>query len=286
MGQSVAMSGNRRQIGKNCRPKSIVSPSQEILRHFNFTPRGMIWQNGGMIDLLPSFRILPVFRVLGLALLCMAIPTIAAISKDQDGLKSALEHYLSTQTQGLPGKVSYSIGQLDPATQLSPCSAFEPFLPAGSRLWGKSTLGVRCLGPSTWTVYIPVQVSITGDYLVSSRALPAGQVLGPTDVAPRSGDLGTLATSTLTEAAQALGKTLKHGIAAGQPLRADQLNAPWAVQQGQSVKLTSKGSGFSVSNEGKALNNAVEGQVTQVRTNSGQVVSGIARAGGTVDISY
>jgi len=282
----AGIDGNLRQIGKNCRPKSIVSPSQEILRHFNFTLRGMIWQNSGMIDLAPSFRLLHIFRVLGLTLLCMAIPAIATLSKDQDGLKSALEHYLSTQTQGLPGKVSYSIGQLDPATQLSPCSAFEPFLPTGSRLWGKSTLGVRCLGPSTWTIYIPVQVSITGDYLVSSRSLPAGQVLGPTDVAPRSGDLGTLATSTLTEAAQALGKTLKHGIAAGQPLRADQLVAPWAVQQGQSVKLTSKGSGFSVSNEGKALNNAVDGQVTQVRTSSGQVVSGIARAGGIVDISY
>ncbi len=225
---------------------------------------------------------LKTIRLLALMLASLANPA----SAQDSALKNALDHYLQTQTQGLPGKVSYNIGRLDPATQLSPCSAFDPFLPGGSRLWGKTTLGVRCLGPSTWTIYVPVQVSIAGEYLLSSHALLAGQVLSATDLTIRNGDLGTLPSSTLTDPAQALGKALKHGIGAGQPLRADQLLAPWAVQQGQSVKLISKGAGFSVSNEGKALNNAAEGQVAQVRTSAGQVVSGIARAGGTVEISY
>nr|WP_291983235.1 flagellar basal body P-ring formation chaperone FlgA [Candidatus Accumulibacter sp. ACC005] len=64
------------------------------------------------------------------------------------------------------------------------------------------------------------------------------------------------------------------------------LTAPWAVQQGQSVKLQSTGAGFSVSNEGKALNNASDGQIAQVRTASGQVVSGVARPGGVVEVTY
>ena len=62
--------------------------------------------------------------------------------------------------------------------------------------------------------------------------------------------------------------------------------APWAVQQGQNVKTISSGAGFSVSSDGKALNNAAEGQVVQVRTNTGQTVSGIARPGGIVEISH
>jgi flagella basal body P-ring formation protein FlgA len=220
---------------------------------------------------------------LTISLICCVTP---ARAKEADPLIEALDHYLQTQTQGLPGKVSYNIGKLVAGTQLAACSAFEPFLPAGSRLWGKSTVGVRCLGPSTWTVYIPVQVSLFSDYLVSAHSLTAGKILGVADLTTRSGDLGLLATSTLTDPAQALGKTLKNGLTAGQPLRADQLIAPWAVQQGQSVKLISKGAGFNISNEGKALNNAAEGQVAQVRTSSGQTVSGIARTGGTVDISY
>ena len=40
----------------------------------------------------------------------------------------------------------------------------------------------------------------------------------------------------------------------------------------------------SVSSEAKAINNAGEGQVVQVRTPSGIVVSGMARQGGMVEI--
>jgi len=92
--------------------------------------------------------------------------------------------------------------------------------------------------------------------------------------------------NVVTDPAQAIGKTVRNGIAVGQPLRSDLLTAPWLVQQGQSVKLLSSGVGFTVSNEGKALNNATEGQIAQVRTASGQVVSGVARSPGVVEVSY
>ncbi|WP_300451239.1 flagellar basal body P-ring formation chaperone FlgA [Accumulibacter sp.] len=201
-------------------------------------------------------------------------------------LTAALDDYLRLQIQGLPGQVSYTVGQLDQHAQKAPCSAFEPFLPTGGRLWGKTTVGVRCLGPTPWTVYVPVQIRITGTYLLTARQLAPGQIVGAADLRAQSGDLGALPSSVLTDPAQAIGKTVKNGIAAGQPLRGDLLIAAWAVQQGQSVKLLSTGAGFAVSNEGKALNNAVEGQVTQVRTASGQVVSGVARASGIVEVSY
>jgi len=69
-------------------------------------------------------------------------------------------------------------------------------------------------------------------------------------------------------------------------MRSDQLVAAWAVQHGQSVKTVTHGAGFSVSSEGKALGNAADGQVVQVRTPSGQTVSGIARSGGIVEIRH
>jgi flagella basal body P-ring formation protein FlgA len=97
--------------------------------------------------------------------------------------------------------------------------------------------------------------------------------------------LGTLPPTVLTDSTQAVGKTVRLGIGPGQPVRSDQLIAPWAVQQGQNVTTVSGGEGFSVSSSGKALNNAAEGQVVQVRTSSGQTISGIARAGGIVEIT-
>ncbi len=221
-----------------------------------------------------------------LCLLCLSLPLSALAQGTQTPLYKAVEDYLRMQTQGLPGKVSYRITPLDARSQLSPCDAFEPFLPSGGAPWGRTTIGVRCLAPSAWTIYMQVHVSIHAKYLVAARPLTAGQIIGANDFVSRTGDLGLLPATILMDPEQAVGKTVRIGIAAGQPLRGDQLIAPWAVQQGQNVKTISRGTGFSVSSEGKALNNAVEGQVVQVRTPSGQTVSGIARAGGIVEVTY
>lgn len=221
------------------------------------------------------------FQILLFGLFAAATPAGA-----QNLVTPTIEQFLRAQTQGLPGKVMLSVGQLDPRTQLTPCNAMEPFLPSGGRLWGKATVGVRCLGPANWTVYVPVEVKVNGNYLVTARAITVGQPIAEGDFTVRNGDLTNLPASILTDPAQALGKMVKHGIGGGQPLRGDLLIAPYVVQQGQSVRLISKGAGFSVSSEGKSLSNAAAGQIAQVRTAAGQVVSGVARTGGVVEISY
>ena len=63
------------------------------------------------------------------------------------------------------------------------------------------------------------------------------------------------------------------------------LLSPPVIQQGQDVRLIYKGTGFAVSNEGKALNTAADGQVARARTGGGQTVSGIARPGGIIEIT-
>lgn len=201
-------------------------------------------------------------------------------------LEETARSFAKIQTLGLPGRVEVTIGANDVGNKLGPCQAFEPFLPAGGRMWGRSTVGVRCLGPSSWTVFIPVQISVFGSYLRSTHVLAAGQPITAADFTVVEADLTTLPTGVLTEPAQAIGKPARVGLAAGQPLRSDQIISPPAIRQGQTVKLVTRGPGFVVSGEGRALNTAAEGQSVQVRAASGQTVSGIARAGGVVEIAF
>jgi flagella basal body P-ring formation protein FlgA len=58
------------------------------------------------------------------------------------------------------------------------------------------------------------------------------------------------------------------------------------VQQGQLVRLVTSGPGFKVSTDGRAMNNASEGQIAQARTQNGQLISGVARLGGVVEVAY
>src|SRR5688572_31335720 len=56
-------------------------------------------------------------------------------------IQAAVENYLRTQTGGLPGKVTYTIGPVDPRVALPACPALEMFLPAGAKLWGSTSIG-------------------------------------------------------------------------------------------------------------------------------------------------
>lgn len=209
----------------------------------------------------------------------------SSFSDQAELILDTAERYIYLQTQGLPGKVTVQMGNFN-ASRLPPCSALEAYSPHGSRLSGKTYVGVRCLGPNIWNVLVPAQIAVNGNYLSTARALAAGKVLQPDDLITLSGDIFSLPTGIVTNPKNAVGKTLRNSLGAGQVLRSDQLLAPLVIRQGQSVRVISKGTGFAVSGEGKAINNAAEGQVVQIRMNSGQTISGIAQEDGSVEISF
>jgi flagella basal body P-ring formation protein FlgA len=201
-------------------------------------------------------------------------------------LKQTAEQFLLTQANGLPGEVRVTVGAIDPRLKLPVCPVPEAFLPPSSKAWGKTTVGVRCNVPSAWTIYVSAQVRVHGEYIAAAAPLAQGQTIGQGDIARVKGDLTNLPSGVITDPSQAIGRTAASTIALGAPLRQDALRNQQAIQQGQAVRVILNGDGFSVSSEARALNNANEGQLTQVRTAAGQVISGIAKLGGIVELAY
>ena len=218
------------------------------------------------------------------AALCLTAPVFA--QQAAEAVEARVHAFLQQQAAGLPGEVSIKVGVLDPNNQLPPCAAIEVFLPAGTRAWGRISVGVRCDSPVTWTAYLQAEVSVLADYLVAARPMRAGQIVGHADLSARRGDLSTLPDSTLTDPTQATGHRTRFAIAAGSPLRADMLRLPHAVRQGQNVHLVSIGPGFKVASEGRALNNAAAGERVRVRLLNGQTVTGVAQPDGTVEMDF
>jgi flagella basal body P-ring formation protein FlgA len=223
--------------------------------------------------------------------LILALATLLPAAAQADGmdpaaLRQTVDQYLQVQTAGLPGKVTVTVGNIDPKMKLAACPAPEAFLMPGSRAWGKTTVGVRCAAPSPWTVYIQANVSVLGNYIAAGTPVSQGQPIVESQLVTMQGDLTTLPASIATDKAQVLGRTSNVSLSAGPQLRIDTLKSKAVVQMGQLVKLVSSGAGFRVSAEGKAVGNAADGQVVQVRTPGGQNVSGIARAGGLVEVAF
>ncbi|MBS0346765.1 MAG: flagellar basal body P-ring formation protein FlgA [Proteobacteria bacterium] len=220
---------------------------------------------------------------LALPVLLMATPTASA-RQDPAPVRAEVARFLNIQSRSLPGEVSIQVGDFATDNVLPPCVQLEAFLPPGSRQWGRLTVGVRCLAPSAWSAYVPAEVRVRGVYLVTATPLTAGQIVGPDDLRREIGELSTQATDVLTDPSQAVGHAARISLAAGKPLAASNLRLPPAVVQGQPVKVISRGPGFQVANDGTALSTASDGQGAQVRLSTGQVVRGVARNGGFVEI--
>lgn len=208
----------------------------------------------------------------------------AAPREQPEEIGLTARQFLEQQTIGLPGTVTIEIGKIDERVALAACDQSHAFFPAGSRAWGKTSVGVRCAAPTAWTIYVPANIKVSADYLVAARPLALGQEISAGDFAIRHGELTQLPAGVLTDASQAIGRRLANSVQAGQPLRRDAVRAPPAVQSGQSVALVVKGNGFKVSSEGHALGKAPEGEIVQVKTAGGSVISGIVRAGPIVEI--
>ncbi|WP_420477228.1 flagellar basal body P-ring formation chaperone FlgA [Noviherbaspirillum sp. ST9] len=233
----------------------------------------------------------PIFTSLSAAAaiaLCV-LPGIShsqAQRQDTSAIRQTVEQFLRVQTAGLPGEVNLSVGSVDARTNLPQCAEPQAFMPNGSRIWGKTTVGVRCMAPSPWTIYVSATVQVMGEYVITAAPLAQGHTIGTTDIVKIKGDLTALPNGIVTDTNQAIGRTIAISLPSGAPLRGDSLRSQPAVQQGQSVRVVSSGPGFRVTAEARALNNASEGQIAQARTASGQVVSGIAKAGGVVEVGY
>jgi len=205
-----------------------------------------------------------------------------AIAQSHTLIKNTAIAFVQQQTADIPGKVTYQAENIDSRISLPACQKLEAFLPAGSQLIGKTSVGVRCNESNGWSIFVPVQIRISLDLLISARQLPLGHTLREEDLATQTTE--TTRTGGITNAKQVIGKVLRYGIAAGQVLREDMLRPPYSVTQGQTVRLAVQGNRFSIRSEGVAMNNAGEGQTVQIRTSSGRVISGIAGADGIVEI--
>ncbi len=218
-----------------------------------------------------------------IAMLCLALAVgFAHAQEAASGLPAELEQQvrriaLDGTHAGAPGvpRVEVSVGQLDSRLRLAPCARIEPYLPAGTRLWGRTRIGLRCTeGASKWNVYLPVTVKVYGRAWVTTSTAPAGGVLAAADLIQAEVDLAEENSAVITDAALAVGRTLLQPMKAGQTLRIAHLKPRQWFAAGEMVKVRAQGQGFNVESEAEAMTNGIEGQTARVRTEGGRILTG------------
>lgn len=209
-----------------------------------------------------------------------------------DALAPALQRWAeesasSTWTMPMPAdspdgsghgmRVEVTVGQLNPRLRLAACDRIEPFLPSGTRLWGRSFIGARCTAGASWSTMIPVEVSVYGPALVARLPLRAGTLPDHTDFRIEEVDWTASARLPVSDPAMLEGRSLGRALAAGQVLHASDLRIPQTIAAGDPVRIRMIGKGFSISANGFALAAAGDGQSLRIRTETGKMLVGIVR---------
>jgi flagella basal body P-ring formation protein FlgA len=205
------------------------------------------------------------------------VPTGASpdlVQDTQRWIESTVAAAESANT-GVPLKMEVQVGALDSRLRLSPCARVEPYLPVGTRLWGRSRIGLRCLeGVTRWNVFLPVTVKAVGRAWVLRSNVNAGAVLTSADAVEAEVDWAEEASPVVLDPALWVGSQASRSLAAGQTLRQSTVRAATAFTVGTQVRVVAQGRGFNISTDAQALGAGVVGQSVRVRMEGGRIVSG------------
>lgn len=223
------------------------------------------------------------------ALLCATLPAyLPALATAQAGLQDAelitaeVEAFLLSQAQALPG-VPEVVVTPPRITRQAACDHLDTFLP-NPQLRSRMNVGVRCLAPEPWTLYVQASLSVQGYYYVTNRSIDAGETITFDDLVAREGDLLRLPRTVVVDPSQVVGYIAQQRISAGSTVRFSALRDPDSIVKGQPVRTEARGVGFVATGEGVALESGAPGVMIQVRTSSGQIVTGTVVNNTTVRI--
>ena len=194
-----------------------------------------------------------------------------------DSTQQWLDNAVSgTRPSGVaPLRMEVTVGELDSRLRLAPCARVEPYLPAGTRLWGKTRLGLRCLeGSAKWNVFLPVTVKALGLAWVIKGDVAAGAALTQDDAIEAEVDWAEDRNAIISNPDQWLGQVANRTLTSGQALRQGMTRPAQVFQAGAQIRVLAQGAGFQITSNGQALSAGVLGQSARVKMDNGHVMSG------------
>lgn len=170
-------------------------------------------------------------------------------------------------------RVDIAVGGPDARLRLADCDEARAYLPAQSRLWGSTRVGLRCeRGAVRWNVFLPVTVRVWAPGWVLAAPLRAMQTVQSGDLKSALVDWAAEPAPAVAQAQAAIGRQLARDMAAGAALRASSFKPRRYFAAGDPVRLVVRGAGFAVTGDGQAVGPGDEGQCARVRTDSGRTV--------------
>lgn len=210
----------------------------------------------------------------------------SAQTQSLDAIRTAAEAFVQTQLPSGAAKHHVSAAPLDPRLRLAACAApLEAFSQSATPMRARTTIGVRCSAPVSWTLYVPVSVEVEASVLVLRRALARRARVALADVEPQVRRLPGASVNFITDVASLQGHRLKRSLPAGAALTVDALAPDILVRRGQQVTLIAANDQVQIRAQGHALSDGAASERVRVQNLSSlKVVEGVVESGGVVRV--
>ena len=226
------------------------------------------------------WKILP--ALFGLAALALADEAIQPL----ETISQRVREFLAAQHRHRTEPPQIELTALDPRLRVAKCrAALEAFLPGGAKTVGSTSVGVRCPGPQSWTVYQRANVRVFDQVLVAGRFLSKGTLLSAADLRSERRELSALASGFETAPEALIGKQLRQALNAGAVIPPQIVKTPPAIRLGETVTLIIRQGGMEITSAGTALSDAGLGERLRVRNQtSKRIVEGTAIGNHRVEV--
>ncbi|MCW7536534.1 flagellar basal body P-ring formation chaperone FlgA [Aquabacterium sp. A7-Y] len=135
----------------------------------------------------------------------------------------------------------------------------------------------------SWRVAVVVRAVVSAEVLVSTTEVPAGRPLQAEELALERRPVASL-QDTLSDPEDAVGRTSRRPLKAGQPLSRRALVVPQLLRRGDKVQIVARHAGIEVSVAGEALEAGGRGEVVRVRNaKTGRVIQARITSSSTVE---
>ena len=246
--------------------------------------------NKSLTPLRPAHKLSGLLSAL-FVLLVAHVPVYSQTAGAQPEFIEATQQWLdqavaSVRPAGVaPLRMEVTVGELDSRLRLAPCAKVEPYIPVGTRLWGKTRLGLRCLSGSTkWNVFLPVTIKAFGVAWVIKGNVSSGAVLTEADAFESEVDWAEESSPIMANPSQWVGQVAARALSTGQAVRQAMIKPAQVFQAGAQVRVVAQGAGFQITSDGQALSAGVVGQPARVRMESGRVMTGVVLDNRTVKL--
>lgn len=207
------------------------------------------------------YRLILLLLLVPLGAFAAAAPPV----QTPQSMRQAVTQFLQQSAHQMRGETEVSVDPIDPRLRLAQCDgALEAFWPKGGKRAGNLTVGLRCQGQVSWSIYLRAKLAVYETVAVAARPLGRGERLSAADIELQRQNVSSLSGGYHTHIKDVVGMEVRRSVRAGIVLDRSVVKPPILVSRGERVTITASSGVVQVSMDGKALDSGARGELIEV----------------------